>query len=136
MLNLALHAGTRFDFMHLSDWESGSALHQFGGEKGAASMSQGIMAVSLDDLVGRWGLPQPHLLKIDVDGNEPQILEGAVQVLRNSALREILIEVAKKGTKEDQVLATLKTYGFKVARISDWSVQLHGQEFRNYILSR
>lgn len=54
---------------------------------------QGCLAVSLDDLVIiRHDLPQPHHIKIDVDGLEPLVVRGAQRVLQSPDIRTVLIE--------------------------------------------
>ncbi len=54
---------------------------------------QGAMAVSLDDLTGRFGLPFPDHVKIDVDGIEDRIVAGASRTLEDVRLKTVLIEV-------------------------------------------
>jgi FkbM family methyltransferase len=61
--------------------------------KPGARYEQPTVATKLDDLVERYGLPVPHLIKLDVDGWELHVLEGAQAVLRRPALRSLMIEV-------------------------------------------
>ena len=45
--------------------------------------SHPVLKCALDDLIGVMGLPQPKYLKIDVDGSEADVLEGAKICLAN-----------------------------------------------------
>jgi len=45
--------------------------------------SHSVLKCALDDLIGVMGLPQPSYLKIDVDGSEAEVLEGAITCLRS-----------------------------------------------------
>lgn len=45
------------------------------------------------DELAKWLSPCPNHIKIDVDGGEGAIIEGADQTLRNPALQSVLIEV-------------------------------------------
>lgn len=83
--------------LHLSEFVHGAALHAV-REQGAAAGTppahlQGIAITSMDDLHGRFGLPAPAHVKVDVDGFEPAIIEGAVATLQDPRLRSLLIEI-------------------------------------------
>ncbi len=54
--------------------------------------TQPCLAESLSALVGRYGLPHPDYLKIDVDGAEFSVLDGARPLLEAKHVREVLIE--------------------------------------------
>jgi FkbM family methyltransferase len=96
---LALADREAVDLLHLSQVESGAALHAFGRPRDAAGHAfgpagrQGVFGTTLDRLTTVWSLPMPHHLKIDVDGLEPQIIAGATWLLQQPTLRTILMEV-------------------------------------------
>jgi FkbM family methyltransferase len=84
----------------MSDTNEGGALSTFGATFGhdglplVEKMSYQMPGCSLDFLVESGVVPElPSLLKIDVDGIEHLILEGAQKVLRTPVLRSVLIEV-------------------------------------------
>jgi hypothetical protein len=52
------------------------------------------MMFRLDDLVDRFGLPLPNHIKLDVDGGELAVLDGASRTLASPTLRSVLVEVS------------------------------------------
>jgi FkbM family methyltransferase len=141
--NFPLSDCETFDLFYVGDRQAGAALHSFGRlsefRRGpeCVLLRQGAIAVTLDALVGRYGLPQPALLKVDVDGLEEKILNGAEAVLKSARLRTILIEVTGKNDAgsawPEQKLSPL---GYALTRKSDWIAELNGLRSQNYILSR
>ena len=96
---LAVSDGTGIDHFYSKAFQTGAALHALGrpvtqGEVDFEPQNrQGTMAVSLDDLTGRFGLPFPTHIKVDVDGIEDRIVAGATQTLADARLKSVLIEV-------------------------------------------
>jgi len=82
-----------FNFASL--WE-GSSMHSVGASTATEQFGEsvvfrsGIGLVTLDDLAAVAGTPS--LIKIDVDGGEDDVLAGADRVLRDPALRSVLLE--------------------------------------------
>jgi len=52
-----------------------------------------VLGLPIDFMIYDIGLPVPNYIKIDVDGNESLIIKGATKMLREPALREVLIEI-------------------------------------------
>jgi FkbM family methyltransferase len=75
---------------------------------------QPILSMTLDAVIATFSLPVPNYLKVDVDGGEIDVLQGAAQTLANPALRSILIEIDESQT--DTVLPMLDRSGFALAR--------------------
>ncbi len=95
--------------------EPGSARHTLGGdssEEGPTLYRQPIMTLRLDTLVERFGLPQPNHIKLDVDGGELAVLEGAAHALASPALRSILVEVST--SLSDEITAILAGHGLRL----------------------
>jgi len=82
-------------FNYASLWE-GSSMHSLGAPRATEQFGEtvvfrsGIGVVTLDDLAAVAGTPS--LIKIDVDGGEDDVLAGAEGVLRDPALRSVLLE--------------------------------------------
>lgn len=69
------------------------------------------LGLSLDSFILKKILPCPDLIKIDVDGNELQILKGCKLLLLKKKKISILIEIQKKSEKT--VFSFLKKLKFK-----------------------
>lgn len=75
---------------------------------------QPILSMTLDSAISTFSLPAPNYLKVDVDGGEIDVLQGATQTLSNPSLRSILIEIDESQT--DAVMKILDGSGFALAR--------------------
>jgi FkbM family methyltransferase len=94
---VALSDTTALNVFSLRDLEPGAARHALGyepPEDGPTLYQQPVMMFRLDDLVDWFGLPPPNHIKLDVDGGELAVLEGASRALGSPALRSMLVEVA------------------------------------------
>lgn len=60
---------------------------------GSETRGASILGFPLDVLVSRFAFPPPSLLKIDVDGLEADVLEGATATLAREGLRSLLVEI-------------------------------------------
>lgn len=70
------------------------------------------ISFSLDYLIYIKVLPLPNFIKLDVDGNELEILYGSKEILKNTKLKAIIVEVNLKNKKYYKISALLKQYGF------------------------
>ena len=83
---------------YVASFAPAAALHAFGkpetqGERAFAPKHiEGGVAISLDELIAL-GAPFPTHMKIDVDGLETAIMDGAEATLADERLRSVLIEV-------------------------------------------
>jgi FkbM family methyltransferase len=94
---VALSDRTAMNVFSLRDVEPGAARHALGPdapEDGPAVFRQPIMMFRLDDLVEWFRLPPPNHIKLDVDGGELAVLEGASRTLASPQLQSILVEVS------------------------------------------
>lgn len=98
-LQIALSDVTNIIPFHYKNLETGGALHALGdpidqfGKSFKPVFTLPTLSFRLDDLVAQFSLPTPTHIKIDVDGVELAILQGAESVLSASSLRTILLEV-------------------------------------------
>lgn len=97
---------------------AGSALHTVGasvdqcGSEFEPIYQQRLLVFSLDDLVFNLGFEMPNHIKIDVDGIEYEILEGAEKVLADLRLRTLLIEVSHERGLAERIHQLMLASGF------------------------
>lgn len=129
------------DTLRLASVQTGAALHAFGsnidfkGQPFAPVAQQGCLAVPIDDLVFRFGLPFPDYIKIDVDGLERQVLSGAARVIADPRLKGVLVEVNENEPADMEVIDSLVRQGLKRAGQGE-AVRSGAARMRNLILSR
>jgi FkbM family methyltransferase len=78
-----------------------------------------LFSSSVDDLVGKHGLPAPTHIKLDVDGLEPKIVAGAMETIRSGSVRSILVELNTKSPADMAVPGILAQHGFRQTLASD-----------------
>ena len=81
---------------NLRDLDPGSARHMLEADSpdGPTLYAQPVITYRLDDLIEFLGLPLPNHIKLDVDGCEMGVLEGAARTLESSTLKSMLVEVS------------------------------------------
>lgn len=87
--------------------KAGVAMHSMGEDLRDAEFRQPVLARRLDDIVETFGLPVPAHAKIDVDGPELKVLQGASETLRDPAWRTILVEIDSRQGQQNEALASL-----------------------------
>jgi FkbM family methyltransferase len=107
-LPAALAESSRLGELSLAEVEPGAAIHQLDAERPGPNV-QAVVVHALDELVQRFGLPAPTLLKVDVDGAEPAVLAGAAAALAREELRSVIVEIEEENG--DPVVAALGTAG-------------------------
>jgi FkbM family methyltransferase len=141
---IALAGSTTLGVLNLSSPDMGTALHQFGlrGEVsrycngGAGCYAQGMIGYTIDDFIWQFRPPFPAHLKIDVDGLEWPILNGARQTLLDPRLRSIMAELSVSDQEELECsLAWLADAGFEL--VARGEIQTNaGQAAANHFFAR
>jgi FkbM family methyltransferase len=116
---IALGKETKLSMLHLQDLTPGAALHTESSEVIPLTQAgkpviyrEGISVYTLDEFCRQTG-KIPTCLKIDVDGNEEAVLEGASTTLKSSSLRSIIMELSHDNGTDERCLQQLSTAGFK-----------------------
>ena len=80
-----------------------------------------VKSVSLDEFILREKIKKINLLKVDVEGAEYSVFEGAKQSLKNHLIEIIVFEVNPKmkafGTSLDQLLNLLNKYNYSMYKL-------------------
>lgn len=88
---------------------------------GAAGLRQVVYGISLDELRADPFFRTPTRLKIDVDGREADIFEGARELLRDRRLRGVMVELNRSFERDMAIPKMLADLGFsKTAERSNW----------------
>jgi len=115
---LALSDEVAMNAIHLSMFDEGAASHNFKEkinfkhEPLQPEFSQGCFSVSLDSLIAQALIPVPQHIKIDVDGMEHKILEGAKYTLERPELLSVLVELNTNLSSHRQVVDLMSQNGF------------------------
>jgi FkbM family methyltransferase len=119
VLTLALNdVETLLDFNYASEepGSSGSQLGHTRNELGAdfsPVLSEMKLTTSLDDLVLlKRILPQPNIIKIDVDGNDLKILQGMDSIMSFMSLRIVQVEIHPDNNKH--IVEYMRQHDFKL----------------------
>lgn len=116
-LSLALSDKTNIGEFNYHDLEPGGSLHTLGeaidykGDRFTPVLTQKVLSYRLDDLIDQFKIPSPTHIKIDVDGIEKAVLEGAHDALSNLSLRSLVVEL-EEGQGQREISELLVTKGF------------------------
>ena len=137
---LAVTERTELSTFYVQNFAPGAALHAWGrpvtqGERAfQAQNQQGMVGISLDDLTGRFGLPFPNHIKIDVDGIEAEIVRGAGHTLADPRLKTALVEVYRCAEIAEEIEAAFHAHGFELSNAAE--LDLTPGTARNLIFTR
>ncbi len=111
----------QFQIMNESDFIEGGSLNSFGekfnfeGKIFENKMNYQILGTSINYLIENNILEIPDYIKIDVDGIEHFILEGASKYLENKKIKSLSIEINENFKEQyKQVMEIMKKSNFKV----------------------
>ncbi len=85
--------------LNVSEFWAGKAGHSFEKPVGSAGdafeprFSQSVIGMQIDDFTERYDAPFPNHIKIDVDGNEPYVVQGMKKTLSGSRLKGVSIQL-------------------------------------------
>lgn len=96
---LALNDTDMIGKMHVQDTGFASSVSSFGtpvdhyGAEYSAAYLQGMVGMTLDNFIAKFDPPFPNHIKIDVDGIEDKIIQGAPATLADPRLKSLSIEL-------------------------------------------
>ena len=121
---------------------AGEAIHQFRqakddfGRPFAPVHQQGMFGITLDDLCYSYDLDFPSHIKVDVDGHEHAVVDGARRVLRDPRLQTVLLEITEKPDERDKIRSMFTEFqeaGFSMSKKVE---TVQGREAHNVIFTR
>jgi len=117
VLTLALSADDGYDNFHYTSWQTGTALNQFGDAAAQSATATEFVgkelkfATTIDRLLAAGAIAPPNVVKIDVDGLEPDILTGMTGLLTGpDRPRSLQVEVA--GNQSDDIDRQMAAMGY------------------------
>jgi FkbM family methyltransferase len=119
---VALSSHTQLGSLNMSATNPGNSFNSFEstedcfGRPLAITFRQSAVGFSIDGFRRLFGVAVPNYLKIDVDGVEEQILDGAAETLTDPALRSVLIELEVPDTARNaRIVERLDRAGFALS---------------------
>lgn len=119
-LNIAISEESSIGYLYINEFTIGGALNNFGDnlnykrERFSPEFKQAVASYRLDDLIESKKFPVPNHIKIDVDGLEASVINGALKVLDNPALKSILVELNTKLKDNMEIINILNKKNFLV----------------------
>jgi FkbM family methyltransferase len=140
---VALSGASELGTLNLDSPSLGAALSQFGsaGDHSRYAISSkpvthGMLGFTVDDFIRQFTPLFPTHIKLDVDGLEWRILQGAAATLRDARLRSLMVELSLTQTDErERAWAFLEGCGFRF--VSRGASQGHaGEHAANHLFER
>ena len=118
-LPIAIGKASSIGRLNLSGFEAGAARHVAAASAESETRAEWLVAHSLDEVVAMVEPPwsAPTHLKVDVDGPELDVLEGARATLRAPTLRHVLVELSTESARAG--IAALAEAGFRLASVGE-----------------
>ena len=122
---LALHNTSKFDTLNIQNYQYGGALSSFANKndqfqnKFVPIFNQGCFSITLDDIYDKFFFNKVKYLndihcKIDVDGNENLILEGAKIILSYKKIKSFLVELDTTRSDYKSIIEIFQNYQYKL----------------------
>lgn len=108
--------------LFLSSFMVGGSCHSFGEsvdihlKPRTAPYRQGCMSFSIDELIGQEMIPLPTRIKIDVDGIEHKIIDGAERTLSDHRVKSVLVELNTHLPSHRDIIERMEAKGFTLLR--------------------
>jgi len=115
---MGLSDATGLSVLNMNDMRVGGSNHSVGEaldfehKPMQTQFVQGCYAARLDELVASGEIPVPNHIKIDVDGFEPKVIAGALETLRDPAMKSLLIETNQNLEDHMAMVEQLNSLGF------------------------
>jgi len=124
--NLAVSNKFEISSLFLSHFCPGYSHHDFGENRWDADkklgdllvkrderLEQGCTAIVIDEVIAQGFFPQPQHIKVDVDGFEWKVVDGARKTLQSPALKTVLIETDYKISESVKIIDIMTSMGWK-----------------------
>ena len=143
-LNVALSNKDCLDYLYIPVFQTGSSINCFGkainekDEEFNPVFKQGAISYTLDTFLSHHRDYFPDHIKIDVDGIEPKIIEGAMNTIKDKRLKSLSIEINESLPQHMELVKTIQTKGLSLYR-KQHAVMFEGGKYQktfNYLFVR
>lgn len=143
-LNVAISDKDGMGSLFMPKFQPGGALNNLGEardfrhERFEACYRQAVMSYSLDSFVEKYPQHFPDHIKIDVDGIEGRIIQGAEGTLRDPRLKSLLIELNEALPEDLECCQQIQALGLRLIhkKRSEITGQAEFATMFNYIFAR
>jgi FkbM family methyltransferase len=124
--NLAISNKFEISTLFLSHFCPGYSHHDFGENRWESDkqlgtllvkrderLEQGCTSVVIDDVIAQGFFPQPQHIKVDVDGFEWKVVDGARKTLQSPELKTVLIETDNGIRESVEIIDVMTSMGWK-----------------------
>ena len=138
-LPLACDRETKVKPFYIREFTKGGAINSIGRksiflENDKDLFIQDTLCMRVDDVTGLFGIPLPTKVKVDVDMNELNVIEGMDKAL--DYVNEIYIELYLPFHEHKKVLSILEQKGFAIHKASKAKAPKKFEDTSNYIFKR
>ena len=115
---IALGDKTTLGDFYINSNEQGKSGHMFGEDLDfnlrpkISGLIQGSVSYKLDELIQKNMLPVPTHIKIDVDGLEHKIIDGAAKTIANENVKSVLVELNTNLEVHRSIISRMENIGF------------------------
>ena len=113
----SVHAKSKLSILNIDGYHWGGTASSFDrslnwkGETMRPAYKQGSSGITIDDFIEGYHF-FPNHIKIDIDGNELLVLDGAKKTLNNPNCKSVLIELFEEHPEYQQCIDIFKQNGF------------------------
>lgn len=106
------------DRLYMRGLDVAESGHEFGAEVDTslrpkkALFAQGSISHKIDSLIESGSIPVPNHVKIDVDGIEHLVIEGASETFADKKLKSVLIEISPHIPEHLKIVNIMSSFGF------------------------
>ena len=106
------------DRLYMRGLDVAQSGHAFGAEVDTALrpkkalFAQGSISHKIDSLIESGSIPVPNHVKIDVDGIEHLVIEGASETFADKKLKSVLIEISPHIPEHLKIVSIMRSLGF------------------------
>lgn len=116
---IALSDKTAIDVFNYHNLTPGGAIHTLGraidykGDEFQPLLKQPVLAMRLDEFTKYFRAPPPNHMKVDVDGIDFQVLQGAEEALAAPSLKTVIVEIKEGDAEAANIIGYLSNKGLK-----------------------